>query len=184
MCGMMKATSGYSVGDQLDDRYLADRIVQHRHAERARDLANLAADARVVAVHLDADEAVLLDGALTMSCTRPRSRAACTKAKPIEAIGAARDDARDLPVRDRIVGMKGRKDHRALDTGAGGPTQVLLERRRGVPGTGQAVAFAGMAVAIDDHDCSPKLAPTIAARAAGRRPSSDGAARAIWASSY
>ena len=49
-------------GQQLDDRHLAHHVVEDRNREQPRDLADLARDARVVAVHLDPAEAVLDHG--------------------------------------------------------------------------------------------------------------------------
>ena len=82
-CGMMNATSGILGRQQLDDRNLAHQIVKDGQRNGARDLADLAADPRVVAMHLDADEAeIARPSSRTISNTRPRSRAAWTKAKP------------------------------------------------------------------------------------------------------
>ena len=137
--------------------------------ERARHFANLAAQPRVVAVHLDADEAVLLDAPLHHVAHPAAVARGMDEGQPIEAVRPARDDARDLAVRDRIVGMKRRKDDRAVDAGPGGPAQVLFKRRRGVPGTGQPIAFSGMAMAVDDHEQPSRRHASVGAKVAGCR---------------
>ena len=50
------------LGHEVDDRDLAHQVVEHGQPPRPRDLADLPADAGVVAVHLDAAEAMALDG--------------------------------------------------------------------------------------------------------------------------
>jgi hypothetical protein len=69
----------------------------------------------------------------------------------VEAIDAAADDAGDLAVGHAIVGVEGREEHGALDAGRAGACEIAIERRGGVPRSGQTVAGAGVAVAVDDH---------------------------------
>src|SRR5690606_33671016 len=56
-----------------------------------------------------------------------------------------------LAIRRAVVRVKGREKHGPLDAGLRRPPQIIAERRRRVPGTGQPVAFSGVAVAVDDH---------------------------------
>src|SRR6185503_8738105 len=49
------------------------------------------------------------------------------------------------------VGMKSRKQHRAINPGACRASQIFSQGRVGVPRTGQPIAFPGMTVAINNH---------------------------------
>ena len=138
---------------QLNGGDFADRIVEHRQREGARHLADLAADPRIVAVHLNPDEAVLVD------CLRHHVEHAATvprrmhEGKAIEFVRPAGNDPRDGAVGDRVIGMKGGEQDRAIDPRPRRTHHVLFERRGRVPGAGQSVAFSGVAVAVDDHGC-------------------------------
>ena len=74
-------------GDELDDRDFADRIVEHRYRKGARDLADLARQPRVVAMHLDADETILLDRGLHQISHPAAIPGGMDKGKAIEAVG-------------------------------------------------------------------------------------------------
>jgi hypothetical protein len=50
-----------------------------------------------------------------------------------------------------VVRMKCREQNCPLNAGLISAPEVILQRRPGVPRTGQPVALAGVAVAVDDH---------------------------------
>jgi hypothetical protein len=52
---------------------------------------------------------------------------------------------------DRVIGMKGGEQRRAVNARSSGPPQIFCERRIGIPRAGQPVAFSGMTMAINDH---------------------------------
>ena len=112
--------------EQLDDGHLAHDVVEHGQRVGARDLADLARDACVVAVHLDAAEAV--------AARPPRARArrpgprrarACDEREAVEPTRAAGDDARDLAVGGGVVGVEGRRSSTVRSIPAArGPRQI------------------------------------------------------------
>src|SRR5436190_5229725 len=73
------------------------------------------------------------------------------KSESIKAIRPAIDDTGHLLIGQRVVGMKGREQHRAINSGSRGAPQVLFQGRVGVPWTSQPIASSSMTVAINDH---------------------------------
>jgi hypothetical protein len=65
---------------------------------------------------------------------------------------------RHLTVSDGVVRVEGGEEHRSLDAGLRRATEVFFQWRGCVPGAGQSVALAGVAVGVDDlylcHDGS------------------------------
>ena len=122
-CGMMKRTSGYSRGQELDDGDLAHHVVEHRQRRSARATSQISrVMRRVVAVHLDAAEAVALDRlAHSSAWTRPRSRARVDEREAEKPPGVRGDDLGHLAVGDGVVGVEGREEHGARDPGLGAP---------------------------------------------------------------
>src|ERR1700730_7054627 len=71
--------------------------------------------------------------------------------KTKEPIRTTCDDACDLTVRNRIIGMKRSEEHRLGYPGPGGAEEIFVQRRVGIPRSRQPVTFAGVAVAVDNH---------------------------------
>jgi len=68
-----------------------------------------------------------------------------------KSIGTAAHNARNLAICGAIVGVKCRKENRAVDAGRSRATQIATERSRGIPRPRQSVATPGVAVGVDDH---------------------------------
>src|SRR5712691_196759 len=117
-------------------------------------------------VHFDANEAEFLDSLSYEFQHAPPITRRVDEGKSEEPIWMTGNDPRHLPVRDRIIGMeRGQKDS-LVNSGLRRTTEIFFQRRRGIPGTGQSVALASVAVTVDDHvrlssDCidAPGLSP-------------------------
>ena len=140
------------LGEKLGRRRLSHYIVQHRESKYARHFADLAGDPRVVPMQLDADEPILLHGGLDKFSYPAAVALGMNERKAIQPIRATRNHASNLAVGRRIIGVEGGENNRPIDAGAGRALQMLAQWRRGVPGSGQAITGAGVAVAVDDHD--------------------------------
>jgi hypothetical protein len=145
--------------DQLDDRNLADRIIDDGDRKGPRHLADLSGEPRIVPVGLDADEAILLDSHPNHLIYAALVPGGVNEGHAVEALGSSGDDARDSGVCCAIVGVEGRKQHGPGDARFSRTPHVLLKRRVGVPGTGKTITLSGMAMAVDDHDGTSKLEP-------------------------
>src|SRR5262249_392357 len=142
---------GIFLGQQLAHRDRAHDIVENRQRKRSRDLANLSIDGSVVAVQLDADKPEFLDCLPNQSLHPSSIIHTIDEGKPKEPIRMTVDDACNLTVRDRIIGMKCGKQDRVGYSGPGGADEIFVKRRGRVPWSGQPVTFAGVAVAVYDH---------------------------------
>jgi hypothetical protein len=58
--------------------------------------------------------------------------------------------------------MKRGEEDRVGYSGSGGAEEIFVERRGGIPRSGQPVAFAGVAVAVDNHAMRPSCSATLA----------------------
>jgi len=92
--------------------------------------------------------------------------------KSKESIRATGDDARNLPVSERIIGMKRGEEHGLRYPSLRGAKPIFVQRRGGIPRSGQPVAFASMAVTVYDHEVgSGCIERTVAARGGPRHRS-------------
>ena len=139
------------VGEQLGDRHLAGRIVEHRQPELAGGAADLRAQSRVVPMDLDSDKAVLLHCRSNHRAHAPGIPLRVDEREAPESFRTRRHDLRDFAVRERVVGMEGGEEDSAVDPRAISARQVFAQRRVRIPRTGQAVPFSRVAVAVDDH---------------------------------
>jgi hypothetical protein len=136
---------------QLDQRNLAHHVIHHRQGESPRGFADFAGERRVVAVRLDPDETMARDRFLNHRRHTTAIALRVDEGESVKAIGTAPDNPRDFAIGGRVVGMKGGEQHRAVNARSGRPPQIFCDRRIGVPGAGQPVAFSGMTMAIYDH---------------------------------
>src|SRR5262245_21162815 len=72
-----------------------------------------------------------------------------------EAVRAGGHDACHLAIRLGIVRREGGEQDRAFNARSRRPPQVVAQRSGRVPGSGQAIALAGVAVTVDDHRTIP-----------------------------
>jgi hypothetical protein len=142
---------GVFLGQQLDHRNLAHHVVHHRQREGSRGFADFAGERRVVAMRLYPDEAVARDRFLNHRCHTTAIALRMDEDESVKAVGTAPDNPRDFAIGDRVIGMKGGEQRRAVNARSGGPPQIFCERRIGIPRAGQPVAFSGMTMAINDH---------------------------------
>ena len=91
------------------------------------------------------------------------------KRKSQKSVGPSGYDLRHLAVRHPIIGVERRKEHRARNAGFFRSDQVCVERGVGVPRTREAVALAGMAMAVDDHIDDSRSRASVPASGWGRR---------------
>ena len=120
----------------------------------ADDIAAVAAHApraRVVAVHLEADEPIRLDGFTHHVRHASVIALRMDEGETVKPIRPARDNARHLTIRHGIVGVKRREENGAVNPCGTRPAQIVFERGSGVPRSGKAVALSRVAVTIDDH---------------------------------
>src|SRR5688572_33363148 len=92
---------------QLDHRYLSNNVIDHWQRERTRAVADFAGDRGVVTVHLDADEPVVRNRLLNHGSHTSTIPLRVDERESPKAIGTAAHNARNLPIRDGVVGMKG-----------------------------------------------------------------------------
>jgi len=94
---------GIFLRQQLDDRHLADDVIEHGDPEGAGSVADLAADPADMTMNLDADEAVALDGRLHHRCDAAAIALGIDEGEAVEAAGLAGHDAGHFPVGHGVV---------------------------------------------------------------------------------
>jgi hypothetical protein len=107
--------------------------------------------ARVVPVYLDPNEPVLLDRHPHQLLDPSLVGLRMDEGETPEAVRMGGNDPGHLSVGDRVVGMEGREEDRAADTGSRGAHQIPVERGPGIRRSSEAVTGARVAVAVDDH---------------------------------
>ena len=132
------------LGEQFTHGYRTHDVVYNRQRKCTGDLTNLAVDGSVVAMQLDADEAEFLHSLPNQFVYTPSIMNAMHKGKTKEPIRTTCDDACNLTVGDRIIGMKRGEEDRVGYSRPGGADEIFVEWRGGIPWTGQPVAFARM----------------------------------------
>src|SRR5262249_16921315 len=108
-------------------------------------------------MHLDAAEAVSADGRFHECRDATAIALRVHERETVEQIRTGRHTSSDLSVGFAVVGVEGREEHGPVDAGVSGPFEIGGERRIGVPRPGEAVAFPGVAVAVDDQAAPPRL---------------------------
>src|SRR5215213_2086494 len=88
-----------------------------------------------MAMDLDSDETITHDCLFNHRPYASPVTLRINESKTIKAIRPAVDYAGDLAISDRIVGMKGREQHRAVNSRSGRSPQIFFQRRIGIPWT-------------------------------------------------
>src|ERR1700734_1918198 len=92
--------------DQFDDGNFAHHVIQHRQRKCAGHFANLARNARVMAVNLDAPKSITLHRDLDHGENSPPVALRVNESESIKAVGTAGYDAGDFPVGHSVVRVK------------------------------------------------------------------------------
>ena len=154
--------------EQLNLRGVSHHVVENRQPVRAGALANFPADPRVVPVHLDALEAVDVHGCVNELRDPAGIPVGMDHREAGEPARSRVDDAGEQPVSHPVVGMEGREQDGPADARPVGTPQIVIQRGAGIPGSGQAVSQAGVAMCVDDHFCAPGMGAKHGGR--GHRP--------------
>lgn len=136
---------------QFYDGYFAHNIVKNGQMERCGGFTNLPAEPGIMAVRFYAAKSVFVYGCLKHSAYMPPISFAMYESKPEKPIAISSHNAGHSLIGTRITfSVECGKKIGLAYTCLGRPPKESPERRRGIPRAAQAVAFAGMAVAIND----------------------------------
>src|SRR2546422_4830709 len=147
----------------------ADDIEKNGQTKQSGRVAYLAGREGFVAVHLDATETPVHHGVLHHPKNSSRVAFRMNESKSDQTIRMPFDQASYLSISLAVVAVKGRQHDRFVDSGSARATKVCTEWRVSVPGRRHLVPFAGVAMAINDHEAHsfcPWLWPAFPKRAA------------------
>ena len=118
---------------EFDGGHLAHDVIQNGYGEQPCNVADLAADARVIAVDLDTSKSKLLHCLTDHRAYEAAVALGVNEGESEEAIRLTRDDPGYLAIRNRIVGMKCGEENGMCDTSLTRSGDVSLERRGRIP---------------------------------------------------
>ena len=102
-------------------------------------------------MHLDSAEAVLHNGCAYQGGDATSVALRVHEGETVKSIRSTANDAGDVPVGLRIIGMEGGEEHGAIDAGLPRAPEVGVERGVGVPRPTETVSLSRVAMRIDDH---------------------------------
>ncbi len=118
--------------------------------------ADLAADPSVMAVHLDAAKAALFHCLLQEDADAAAVINGMYAGEAGETTGSTRNDVGDAAIGNPIIGVKDREQDGFGNSGVACPSQIPIQRSGCVIRSGESISFTCVAMAIDDHEASPR----------------------------